>query len=568
MADLVVQDSASTHVPDNATLVVNLVVADAYHVQSPDKVWYWETNFSEYALGAPGDWTERWATGDAAPSIVNSGPSGTIYGGQALKIDHSAADRYALSWNDIGSQGDVEILARVQYTGSAQDGQLRSIIRGAGGDGTEFSYHCDYGGGSSIWYVYKYNNGAATQIGSNISKPASAGTWYWTRFRVIGTSPAAIKFKVWETGTSEPSWDLEQTDSDLSSGWVGVGSYRGDTNFFDWIGIAVGGDTVPCPEIAVNDSAHIQVPDNTPLVVVLEPAETNHVQAVDENINFPVYARADDVVQLQALEGDLILQVSITVANTYHAHASPQAGLVVILSPDELHHVQSPENIGIFQIHLNTFNSFHANVPDNCSIGPHIVLVPTGYYPAAISHVQYPDDDLVLVETQIPVVASATVHLQASDNIELTPLLNVDDIAHVQVSDSPGLTEIFTIHIPFGPYHVQATGAVLSPLLTVSDGTHLQVADGTIDIDSVRTLAVDDSAHTQVVGTTDVSPTLVVSDVVHFNAVTSAGKLIQTHYLKIAGGIEDSVHVQAVDNIAIVALPADLIFLTITKYAA
>ena len=214
-----------------ATLTLNLFPVIVSSMTPSDHI----TVFSEYDLGAiPGaspndDWTERWHTTLAACTIESGGD----HGGQFLRVDHSGENRYALSWDAVGDVADVDIIARIRWAEQLQ-GVARVYARGSGTTG-ETGYFVDVHSDTDEIELWRYNNGAATQIGSALSKAIVEDTWYWLRFRVVGT---ALKYKMWIDGVSEPvSWDKEETDATLATGWVGFGSYRGNFNDCDWFGV-------------------------------------------------------------------------------------------------------------------------------------------------------------------------------------------------------------------------------------------------------------------------------------------------------------------------------------------
>lgn len=91
--------------------------------------------------------------------------------------------------------------------------------------------------------MWDSNNLGSTLVSGN--KSISTGTWYRMRFRINGDT---LKNKIWEDGTTEPSsWDVSVTDTNISSGKVGLGGFSSSSRYaqFDWLGIATEGDTAP-----------------------------------------------------------------------------------------------------------------------------------------------------------------------------------------------------------------------------------------------------------------------------------------------------------------------------------
>ena len=202
------------------------------------------TDFSEYATeNPPSDWTERWSVDSASPTVETY--SGGI-GGKALNINVAASARYAISWDDIGSPTDVEVLIKTKVA-STTGGSRRIYIRGAGASGAETAYFLQNIFADSAWKIqlFKYNAGASTQIGLSVGHSLGTTTAWWIRFRISGTS---IKIKIWETLSAEPArWLIETTDSTLSSGgWVGVGCYSTEQTV-DYIAAETSSGSWPIP---------------------------------------------------------------------------------------------------------------------------------------------------------------------------------------------------------------------------------------------------------------------------------------------------------------------------------
>jgi len=200
----------------------------------------YSTDFSEYTTGVqPSDWTERWHTGVATGLVIADAGA---EGGKLLRIDHSSAERYAISWDDVGDVADVEILAKVRWSDNL-DSIIQLVLRGSGTTGeTGYIIACH----QTLQEVRltKFDGGAATTL-ATISKQFYEDVWYMIRFRANGTT---LQAKVWVAGGAEPTiWMIDETNSALSTGWVAHGSYRGDYGDCDWFGVSTGGDSVTNP---------------------------------------------------------------------------------------------------------------------------------------------------------------------------------------------------------------------------------------------------------------------------------------------------------------------------------
>lgn len=204
------------------------------------------TDFSSYTAAAqPSDWTRRWVTtGVSFLVTTNAGFGGTKNG---LVFAPTADGRFSLSWDAVdgdAGRANVELLYRWKSTtGTTPD--ARAMVRGSG-NGTTTTEGYTLGPVNGIVRTAKYVAGAASTIGSDVSKTITANTWYWTRVRANGT---ALSIRTWADGGAEPgTWDINaRTDSSVTAaGWVGFHQFvsAGDTTW-DCVGIGTNGDTAP-----------------------------------------------------------------------------------------------------------------------------------------------------------------------------------------------------------------------------------------------------------------------------------------------------------------------------------
>lgn len=211
---------------------------------------FFETCFQEYTTGVqPSDWTERWHTTVAASDVQNDA---SCIGGKKLRTVHSSADRYYLSWDspsgpDFNTDNDVEVLAKVMYTNDSSIQDVRIVIHGAGATTTETGYLLDLLPTTDEIRITRFLNGAALQLGADVSMTLNADTWYWMRFR-REASGNGLKGKVWPASESEPgAWSIERSDVNLDEGRTGFGSQR-STEYCDWFSVCLGGGTARGPE--------------------------------------------------------------------------------------------------------------------------------------------------------------------------------------------------------------------------------------------------------------------------------------------------------------------------------
>jgi hypothetical protein len=129
---------------------------------------------------------------------------------------------------------DQEVLVRVN---PADTSDIGCVVRY--GSTTQFYYGVLTGGNTLA--IGMDNSGFSTLASASFSY--SAGTAYWLRFQVIGTT---LKLRGWADGGSEPgTWNVTKTDSTFASGGFGLASDSGSaTNTqFDSLTITDGATT-------------------------------------------------------------------------------------------------------------------------------------------------------------------------------------------------------------------------------------------------------------------------------------------------------------------------------------
>jgi hypothetical protein len=201
----------------------------------------YSTDFSEYTLEAqPSDWTKKWNTTNQDFTVEDAENPGQGY---VLRTYNTSVDRCGLAWDDVGEVADCEILAKVK----SNDASFYSafiVARGGGSEGSEESIHLRF-------TVDKLKLGGYGNSFSDVSLiSVSDHTWYWVRLQVSGTS---VKARAWIDGEIEPStWQAEVTETNLTSGWVGVAQYQSSSYYdgwIDWFSVGTGTDSAPEPAL-------------------------------------------------------------------------------------------------------------------------------------------------------------------------------------------------------------------------------------------------------------------------------------------------------------------------------
>lgn len=199
------------------------------------------TDFAGYTNDeTPADWTKRWTTQDWLKQSAGY-----------VRANIGSNARSGLSWDEAGSQGDIEILAKLRTTNSGSNtAQMGVFCRGAGATGSETLYGLvlirDSSGTNGI-RCSRYSGGSVSTLQESVESGLWSTAWQWVRLRVIGDS---VKAKIWPDGDEEPaSWRIDVTDaSPLSAGFAGLWGFRSGAHDWDWFGFSTDGSTVPEPE--------------------------------------------------------------------------------------------------------------------------------------------------------------------------------------------------------------------------------------------------------------------------------------------------------------------------------
>jgi hypothetical protein len=225
----------------------------------------YSTNFSEYTTGVNlSDWTDYWSAGNFTyQAAVNSGTYKVST--KWCNFNSSTAHgRRVLTWDDVGSVADVDILVKIKQNGLTNNGS-RTYARVSGSAASENAYLVAVAGGLQKVTIGKYLAGVSSNLAQITAFTQHTTDEYWVRFRVNGTS---VKAKIWAEDAVEPNdWLLETTDSDLSSGYCGIGNYDSTQDFYcDFFECVTGGGTATYPPSSFTyNNAFVNYPckDNT-----------------------------------------------------------------------------------------------------------------------------------------------------------------------------------------------------------------------------------------------------------------------------------------------------------------
>ena len=212
------------------------------------------TDFDEYATGSlPSDWTLRSAAGTFSLTVEEIPGSLSGKGLRWLKV---ASGRQAISWDRAPPLADAEILfrARCIEPPSGTANIVGGLLRGAGDANTGIRLAVSAANSGTRWsyQMNQYNNGSVNNlIGvTPLPSPAyTANTWFWTRFRTVGS---LAQGRIWRHGEDEPvSWTASATIPNVhSAGFSGLQQVSPDMDVeVDFFAVSLDASTIPAPEI-------------------------------------------------------------------------------------------------------------------------------------------------------------------------------------------------------------------------------------------------------------------------------------------------------------------------------
>ena len=230
-----------------ATSVLNSVESDASNVKGFEVgVAFEVTDFSEYADTAA--FLQEWqhVSSERTDAYISDSDITPEFGTKTLSMPAGSgggSDQEILIWSEKGQYADGEILALIR-TGAADSANTINIAFRASDTAKTF-YRVGLLHSNNSIVLSRVQNGSNTAI-ATLSLSSTNNTWYWVRVSFAGTS---IKAKAWALGASEPDWRIEETDSNLANGYVGLRVFSLSTSFnrfCDYFAVS-NGETIPVP---------------------------------------------------------------------------------------------------------------------------------------------------------------------------------------------------------------------------------------------------------------------------------------------------------------------------------
>ncbi|WP_455920524.1 hypothetical protein [Priestia megaterium] len=212
----------------------------------------YKTDFSEYSVGyEPSDWTPIWVTTNDTWSVTSVADA---TGGKTLRHTATADARRLATWDAVGSvTGDFDVLLKWKTTDSLSGNIPTRIFAYASGSATQTTqqgFQLDALFPATL-RIGRTINGSYSTLASNTAMPIAfqANTWYWFRFRRVGSS---LMGRAWKDGDAEQAtWDVSTSSTSLTSGSIGIGSYDYEgTRDYDYFSVGTNGDSAPSPVAA------------------------------------------------------------------------------------------------------------------------------------------------------------------------------------------------------------------------------------------------------------------------------------------------------------------------------
>jgi len=194
------------------------------------------TDFSEYLPGTKLSETARWERINDSLKYTVIDP--TYKDGNVLRISEgSGIGTTVLVDKSAGTSSDIEILLKLSVNNSVVHYPIARYENSNNG----YGYAYELQNGSSYGnYIRLYNDGT-TRLALGNGGWDDNGGYY--KIKCVGDQ---IKVKWWSPNESEPSaWELEVTDTTLSSGKAGIISVNDRECDIDMWGVGTNGDPAP-----------------------------------------------------------------------------------------------------------------------------------------------------------------------------------------------------------------------------------------------------------------------------------------------------------------------------------
>lgn len=218
-------------------------------------------DFGSLSLGSgvPTGMTDRWATGTWA--VVGDQETDA---GHAIEADASSDGHRFLSLDDVGEVSDIDAIGKVRAASTNTDtARCGFAFRASGGPSSKEGYQTILRENDRV-RLNRYINDSFTNLSSplNLDGDTWDDKWVFFHFQAQGDT---LRVNVW-TGTidDEPEgWQVEETDTNHSTGWIGLSHYNPEPFYWDWITIGTEGDLAPAAPSSISVPTNIRVDEIT-----------------------------------------------------------------------------------------------------------------------------------------------------------------------------------------------------------------------------------------------------------------------------------------------------------------
>lgn len=272
-------------------------------------------------------------------------------------------------------------------------------------------------------------------------------------------------------------------------------------------------DNIFWPDIQeIQEAYHLHDSDTLELTQTLTISECYH--DIDDNDGVSIELKQtmgiEECYHEHFPDQILGMDIAIQVAQTYHAHASPEMGLTVFLDINETYHEHFPDTL-YFLIPLVVSETYHEHDAETFALGAKVygdniyhihtadspvlyqVLI-TDLVVAESHHIfntEWPNENIDLIVT--PAVEDC-YHEHFSDTFGLNVHLDINNVSHETFSDNIEIDQSFLN--PADTFHTtDSSNIALAVSLVVAETYHEIIDDGPLDFSLIYVLATAECYH-------------------------------------------------------------------------
>lgn len=209
-------------------------------------------DFSTAQVGDAGEWVSRWAGMHAQPTIIADARAGS---GRALRLYQQVGGSGYVNWSRSLNELDQSMRVRTIGPSSSVKNSngitlhLRNTTGLAAGNRAGYGFQLRSGSTRTLriakWIAGTYTQLATVDVPGDVIKGADVKVWM--EFSAVGTT---LTGRLWFDGQDRAeAIVLTATDSDIASGYAGLGSNSNDYEMrVDYVSLAYDGNPAPGPQ--------------------------------------------------------------------------------------------------------------------------------------------------------------------------------------------------------------------------------------------------------------------------------------------------------------------------------